>query len=49
MAEEFVFLYIFRGFVFGYTSETAYGTVLSQVATYLRTDSVCPVLGRSWN
>jgi hypothetical protein len=27
----------------------AHGTVPSQVATHLRTDRVCRVLGRSWN
>ncbi len=42
----------FYGFLFICTSAApqrpAHGTVSSQVATHLRTDRVCRVLGRSW-
>jgi hypothetical protein len=48
----FFFLYIFSGFLCIGTSAApqrpAHGTVSSQVATLLRTDRVCRVLGRSW-
>ncbi len=48
----FFFLYIFRFFLCICTSAApqrpAHGTVSSQVATHLRTDRVCRVLGRSW-
>ncbi len=46
------FFYIFYGFLCICTSAApqrpAHGTVSSQVATHLRTDRVCRVLGRSW-
>ncbi len=50
--KNFFFLYIFMGFcVYVCTSAApqrpAHGTVSSQVATHLRTDRVCRVLGRS--
>ncbi len=48
----FFFLYIFRFSLCICTSAApqrpAHGTVSSQVATHLRIDRVCHVLGRSW-
>jgi hypothetical protein len=53
MINIFFFLYIVRFFLCILCSSTApqrpaHGTVSSQVATHLRTDRVCRVLGRSW-
>jgi hypothetical protein len=50
--EIFSFPIYFYGFLCTCTSAApqrpAHGTVSSQVATHLRTDRVCRVLGRSW-
>jgi hypothetical protein len=48
-----LFLYIFRDFLCilctsAAPQRPAQGTVSSLVATHLRTDRVCSVLGRSW-
>jgi hypothetical protein len=50
--ENLFFSYLFLGFFCICTSAApqrpAHGTVSSQVATHLRPDGVCRVLGRSW-